>query len=80
MLADTGAPLATIKVDGGVSLWDPLLQYQADFGGATVERPADVETTAKGAAIAAGIGAGVWSGPADVSPSHRRHRRLHAKD
>ena len=66
MLADTGAPLATIKVDGGVSLSDPLLQYQADFSGATVERPADVETTAKGAAIAAGIGAGVWSGPADV--------------
>ena len=42
MLADTGAPLATIKVDGGVSLSDPLLQYQADFSGATVERPADV--------------------------------------
>ena len=39
---------------------------QADLLGVTVERPANVETTAAGAAIAAGIGAGVWSGPEAV--------------
>jgi glycerol kinase len=61
MLADTGAPLAPpLRVDGGVALSDPLLQYQADLLDIPVARPANVETTAAGAAIAAGLGSGVF--------------------
>ena len=62
MEADTGVSLAGLRVDGGVALSDPLLQYQADLCGVAVERPRDVETTAMGAAISAGLGSGVWSG------------------
>lgn len=46
-----------------------LLQYQADFLNIAVERPADVETTASGAAIAAGLGAGVWHDLDDLTDS-----------
>ncbi|KAL1503368.1 hypothetical protein AB1Y20_011420 [Prymnesium parvum] len=71
MVADTGAALKAMRVDGGVSMSDPLLQSQADLLNIDVERPADVETTAAGAAICAGLGAGVWDGiksvPAPVS-------------
>lgn len=66
MTADTGSQLAALRVDGGVSLSDQLLQYQADLLDIEVERPANVETTAAGAAIAAGLGAGVWSDLAAV--------------
>lgn len=60
MEGDTGAALSGVRVDGGVSLSNELLQYQADLCNLTVERPKDVETTAAGAAIAAGLGAGVY--------------------
>jgi len=50
-------------------LSDELLQYQADLCGIAVQRPRDVETTALGAAIAAGLGAGVWSSIADIPSS-----------
>ena len=66
MTADTGTELTAMRVDGGVSMSNELLQYQADLLNSTVERPADVETTAAGAAIAAGLGAGVWTSPADI--------------
>ena len=67
MVADSGNALTTLKVDGGVALSDELLQAQADIAGAAVYRPADVETTAAGAAVAAGIGAGVFDGPAALA-------------
>ena len=63
MLKDSGAKLSSLRVDGGVALSDALLQIQADVSGVQVLRPADVETTAAGAAVAAGIGAGVFEGP-----------------
>ena len=69
MAADTGAALTGLRVDGGVALSDELLQYQADLCGIAVQRPRDVETTALGAAIAAGLGAGVWSSIADIPSS-----------
>jgi len=70
MEADTGVGLRGLRVDGGVSLSNELLQYQADLCAVAVERPKDVETTAAGAAIAAGLGAGVFGGIEDV-PSSR---------
>ena len=62
-----GVDLAGLRVDGGVSLSNELLQCQADLLSVAVERPANVETTASGAAIAAGIGAGVWSSPDELA-------------
>ena len=69
MEADTGTRLSGLRVDGGVSLSNELLQVQADLCDVTVERPTDVETTAAGAAIAAGLGAGVYDSVEDVPSS-----------
>ncbi|GJP35186.1 hypothetical protein CLOM_g19696 [Closterium sp. NIES-68] len=49
-----------LRVDGGASVNSLLVQMQADFLGCPVQRPADIETTALGAALAAGIGVGLW--------------------
>ena len=68
MVQDTGASLVALRVDGGVSMSSELLQYQADLLDVRVERPSDVETTAAGAAIAAGLGAGVWKDVSEVPP------------
>lgn len=61
MQTDSGRTLAALRVDGGASASDLLMQMQADFLGVPVERPAYVETTALGAAFMAGLAAGVWS-------------------
>ena len=53
-------PLRRLRVDGGASANGLLMQIQADALGLPVSRPANVETTAAGAALAAGVGAGLW--------------------
>ena len=55
MEADSGITLTSLKVDGGASANDFLMQVQADFDAAPVRRPACVETTAMGAAYLAGL-------------------------
>lgn len=65
MVNDSGVPLSSMRVDGGVAMSDPLLQAQADLLGANVERPRNVETTALGAAYCAAVGAGVAT-PAEL--------------
>ncbi len=55
-----GTPIADLRVDGGASVMDLLLQLQADQLGVAVRRPADQETTALGAAYLAGLAEGVW--------------------
>jgi glycerol kinase len=60
MVAASGTPITDLRVDGGASVMDELLQFQADQLGATVRRPADQETTALGAAFLAGLAEGVW--------------------
>ena len=60
MTAASGTPLAALRVDGGASIMDSLLQMQADQLGVTVQRPRDQETTALGAAYLAGLAEGVW--------------------
>jgi len=59
--ADTGRPLAALRVDGGASRNAFLMQFQADILGIPVHRPKNLEVTALGAAGLAGIGAGVWA-------------------
>jgi glycerol kinase len=54
-------PLAAMRVDGGVSRSEPLLQFQADILNVPVMRPHNIETTALGAGLCAGVGAGVWN-------------------
>lgn len=60
MVADGGKPLATIRVDGGMAANAWLCQFLADLLDARVERPANLETTALGAAFFAGLATGVW--------------------
>ncbi len=57
---DTGRPVTELRVDGGASANDYLMQFQADLLQCPVRRPRMVETTALGAAMLAGISAGVW--------------------
>ena len=59
---DAPCPLTTLRVDGGASVSDILMHTQADLLRLPVDRPAQVETTAFGAAALAGLAAGVWSG------------------
>lgn len=61
MEKDAGQPLTTLKVDGGASANNMLMQFQSDMLDVPVERPSIIETTALGAAYLAGIAAGYWS-------------------
>nr|WP_314459300.1 glycerol kinase GlpK [uncultured Clostridium sp.] len=60
MQADSGITLSTLKVDGGASANNFLMQFQSDIMGAPVHRPVCVETTAMGAAYLAGLSVGYW--------------------
>ena len=64
--ADTGKPLAALRVDGGAAVNDLLMQFQADVLGVPVVRPRVTETTALGAAYLAGLAVGFWSGPEEL--------------
>ena len=66
MEADSGVKLTELKVDGGMTANETLMQFQADQLGVDVVRPVVAETTALGAAYAAGIAVGYWSGEQDV--------------
>ncbi len=66
MRADSGIELTSLKVDGGASANDYLVQTQADIINAPVKRPRCVETTAMGAAYLAGLAVGYWSGKEEV--------------
>ena len=61
MEKDAGVPLAELKVDGGASRNNLMMQFQADILGADVVRPVVTETTAMGAAYLAGLAVGYWS-------------------
>ena len=66
MRADSGIELTSLKVDGGASANNVLMQIQADILQTTVHRPVCVETTALGAAYLAGLAVGYWSSQEDV--------------
>ncbi len=67
MSRDLGAPLRRMRVDGGAAQNDLLLELQSDFSALSVERPTELESTARGAAMLAGVGAGLFRTLADVS-------------
>ena len=66
MEADSGISLSSLKVDGGASANNFLIQTQADLIGAPVKRPSCIETTAMGAAYLAGLSVGYWKNKEDV--------------
>lgn len=66
MRADSGINLEALKVDGGASANDFLMQFQSDIINAPVKRPSCVETTAMGAAYLAGLAVGYWNSKEDV--------------
>ncbi len=57
---DLGSPLSEIRADGGMARSDPFLQFQADLLGLPIRRSPQTESTALGAALLAGLGAGLW--------------------
>ena len=75
MNADSGVDLAELKVDGGMTVNETLMQFQSDILGVDVVRPEVAETTALGAAYAAGIAVGFWSGEQDVIDNWAEDRR-----
>src|SRR5688572_27709396 len=75
-VADTGRTLAELRVDGGMTRNDLLMQFQADILGIPVVRPKVVETTALGAAYAAGLATGVWKNVDELSAQWQVERRF----
>ena len=73
--ADSGVPLTEIKVDGGMIANNTLMQFQADILGVPVVRPVVAETTALGAAYAAGLAVGYWSGLDELRTNWQEERR-----
>jgi len=66
--AEAGLGVARLNVGGGLSASDLACQIQADWLGVPVVRPEFKETTARAAALLAGLGAGFWRSPADLPP------------
>ncbi len=76
MGADAGIPLKELRVDGGASKNDLLMQIQADLLGVPVVRPAITETTALGAAYLAGLAVGLWKSPEAIAREQQIERRF----
>lgn len=74
MREEAGVPLKELRVDGGASVMDLLLQYQADLLGVPVRRPVITETTALGAALLAGLGIGFWKNLEEIEERWRVDR------
>jgi glycerol kinase len=74
MNRDSGIALKDLRVDGGASANDFLMQFQADILDVTVDRPALLESTAAGAAYLAGLAVGVWRSPSQLADVIHRDR------
>jgi glycerol kinase len=75
MVEDSGVRLDVLKVDGGATVNDTLMQLQADVLGVPVVRPVVAETTALGAAYAAGLAVGFWKDLDDLRDNWRMDKR-----
>jgi glycerol kinase len=76
MASDLGAPLTELRVDGGAAANNLLMQTQADLLGLTLLRPTLLETTALGAAMVAGLGAGLFKDVQDLARAYPLDRRF----
>lgn len=77
MQDDAGIQLRSLKVDGGASANNLMLQFQADILGTSVQRPVVHETTALGAAYLAGLAVGYWQNQSDISANWALDREFH---
>lgn len=77
MEKDSGTPINELRVDGGATVDDLLMQIQADVLQATVVRPQVTETTAMGAAYLAGLAAGFWNSPDEIQQQWKVDRTFH---
>ncbi len=77
MESDSGIALQTLRVDGGMVRSEPLMQFQADILDKIVVRPKITETTALGAAYAAGLATGFWSGPDELRAQWQEDKTWH---
>lgn len=77
MAKDSGVAIRELRVDGGMTVNETLMQFQADLLSVPVVRPKTIETTALGAAYAAGLAAGYWESTADIVENWRVSRRWH---
>jgi len=77
MRSDSGIDLGTLKVDGGASLNNSLMQFQADLLDVIVRRPVVAETTALGAAYLAGLAVGYWTDTNDIAANWAIDREFH---
>jgi len=76
MERDAGTKLRELRVDGGASANNLLMQFQSDLLGVPVIRPANTESTALGAAYLAGLAAGIWKNKRDITSQWRAKRRF----
>jgi glycerol kinase len=76
MVADSGVAIGALKVDGGMAANDLLMQFQADILDVPVVRPRHLETTALGAAYAAGLGVGFFKNVEEIAAHWRAARRF----
>jgi glycerol kinase len=74
MQKDAAITLTELRVDGGATANNLLMQFQADLLGAPVVRPKVLETTALGAGYLAGLAVGYWKDPADVAANWQQDR------
>ena len=79
MARDAGARVRALQVDGGAVANDWLMQYQSDLLGIPVRRPRVIETTALGAGLLAGLGAGVWRSPRELAGARALGREFRPK-
>ncbi len=79
MSGDAGRKMKVLRVDGGASANNFLMQFQADILGIAVDRPKIVETTAAGAAYLAGVGVGIWRSGADVEAARKSDKVFRPK-
>jgi glycerol kinase len=74
MADDLGRPITRMRVDGGAAANDLLLELQANLANVVIERPHELESTARGAAMLAGVGAGLFASPAEAAGMSRSER------
>ena len=77
MAAESGIPLHSIKVDGGASRSNILMQFQSDISDCEVIRPQSIETTALGAAYLAGLAVGFWNSLDEISTIWKKDKTFH---
>ena len=73
---DLKKPIGRLRVDGGAAANDVLMQYQSDISNLVVERPAELESTARGAAMLAGIGVGLCKNGGEAAQMTKLQKRF----